>query len=369
MHQGTGALTITARGNATGTVLQGIFAYTGYDSSSMTIHAAGATGSEGIHADHAGSGPLSIVTNGAVVGDSLGILALNFGSGATNITVNAGSSVTSTGAGQNDFAIESSLAPTNLTVAGALNGGGGGAVLFDQGQMLDDRVALHPTAQVTGNVLAGPGTDTLAFGGSGKGAFNLNKIDTGANTKQFQSFETFRLESGTWNFSGATPVAFTQTGGTLNGNPTFGGLNVLGGTLAPGNSIGTVTVNGAFSMAAASTFEVELNAAGQNDKVIVHGTVNLTGATLKVLADGGAYADSTDYVLIDNDGTDSVKGTFGSVFSNLAFLVPTVDYAGGTGNDVVLTLERNATLFQDVAKTKNQKAVAGALDRFPTDNP
>ncbi|WP_141702010.1 hypothetical protein [Methyloceanibacter stevinii] len=122
-------------------------------------------------------------------------------------------------------------------------------------------------------------------------------------------------------------------------------------------------------MAAASTFEVEVDAAGNHDKVVVNGTVNLTGATLKVLAADGAYRNSTDYVIIANDGTDSVKGKFGSVFTNLAFLIPTVDYAGGTGNDVVLNLERNATLFQDVAQTKNQKAVAGALDEFPTNNP
>ncbi|ODR94927.1 hypothetical protein AUC70_03860 [Methyloceanibacter stevinii] len=139
--------------------------------------------------------------------------------------------------------------------------------------------------------------------------------------------------------------------------------------MAPGNSFGTITVNGAFSMAAASTFEVEVDAAGNHDKVVVNGTVNLTGATLKVLAADGAYRNSTDYVIIANDGTDSVKGKFGSVFTNLAFLIPTVDYAGGTGNDVVLNLERNATLFQDVAQTKNQKAVAGALDEFPTNNP
>jgi hypothetical protein len=36
---------------------------------------------------------------------------------------------------------------------------------------------------------------------------------------------------------------------------------------------------------------------------------------------------------------------------------------------VVLTLERNETLFPNVAKTPNQRAVAGALSQFPSDNP
>ena len=36
---------------------------------------------------------------------------------------------------------------------------------------------------------------------------------------------------------------------------------------------------------------------------------------------------------------------------------------------MVLTLERNETLFPNVAKTPNQRAVASALSQFPTDNP
>ena len=83
----------------------------------------------------------------------------------------------------------------------------------------------------------------------------------------------------------------------------------------------------------------------------------------------GAYKPKTDYVIIDNDGTDAVTGEFDQVLNTLAFLIPSVTYDGGSGNDVVLTLERNSMLFQDIAKTRNQRAVAGALDKFPTNNP
>ena len=121
-------------------------------------------------------------------------------------------------------------------------------------------------------------------------------------------------------------------------------------------------------MGGGAVYEVEVNAAGQNDKVIVNGTVNLTGATLSVLTANGNYKAKTDYTIIENDGTEAVVGTFASVTSSLAFLTPTVVYNGDTGNDVVLTLERNSTLFSDVAKTRNQCKVAGALDQFPTDN-
>ena len=87
-----------------------------------------------------------------------------------------------------------------------------------------------------------------------------------------------------------------------------------------------------------------------------------------MLAANGNYKQRTDYVIVDNDGTDAVTGTFTSVASSFAFLIPTVIYSGGTGNDVVLTLKRNNTVFSDIARTRNQRAVADALDRFPTGN-
>jgi len=94
---------------------------------------------------------------------------------------------------------------------------------------------------------------------------------------------------------------------------------------------------------------VEANAAGQSDKVVVKGTVNLTGSVLRVLAASGNYKPRTNYVIVDNDGTDAVTGKFASVDSSLAFLIPSVTYSAGTGNDVVLTLDRNSTLFSDTA--------------------
>jgi outer membrane autotransporter protein len=116
---------------------------------------------------------------------------------------------------------------------------------------------------------------------------------------------------------------------------------------------------------------VDVNAAGQSDRLVVgFGTLNLTGAVLDVMAAAGKYAPSTSYLIIDNStGSDAVTGTFASLNSSLAFLTPTVSTTGGDGNDVVLTLTRNATVFRDVAITPNQAAVAGALDQGPIDSP
>jgi outer membrane autotransporter protein len=369
---GSGTLTVTANGDVTGTTLYGIYARNyGIDLEVTTgagTHVTG--GNQGIYAINDGSGTLTVTANGNITGTTYdGINAQSVAGGPINITVGAASAVTSNGAGADHFAIDVRGGPGDVTVAGTLNGGAGGAVQFDQGTARDDRLELQPAATVNGNVLAGPGTDTLAFGGDGNGAFNLANIDTGGNTQQYQNFEVFEVDGGTWSFSGATTQDFTVNGGTLGGTGTFGNLTINGGTVAPGNSIGTMTVNGAFTLGSGAVYEVEVNAAGQSDKVIVNGTVNLTGATLRVLAANGNYKTSTDYTIIENDGADAVVGKFSTVTSSLAFLTPTVFYTGGDGNDVVLNLERNETLFPDVARTFNQRAVAGALEQFPADNP
>jgi hypothetical protein len=162
---------------------------------------------------------------------------------------------------------------------------------------------------------------------------------------------------------------FTVNDATLGGSGTIGGFTGTGGlTVAPGNSIGTLTSNGNVAFGPASTFEVEANAAGQADKLVVKGTVNLTGSVLRVLAASGNYALSTSYLIIDNDGADPVAGTFGQVTTNLAFLEPLVFYDGGDGNDVVLTLINSGINLCSMANTRNQCHVALALDQFPTDN-
>lgn len=76
------------------------------------------------------------------------------------------------------------------------------------------------------------------------------------------------------------------------------------------------------------------------EQVITTGTVTLDAPTLDLINTGAQAGDSI--TLIDNDGTDPVQGTFanlpeGATFSSGGTLYR-ITYAGGTGNDVVVTV-------------------------------
>lgn len=218
----------------------------------------------------------------------------------------------------------------------------------------------------TGMYSVGVGTHTLSHEAGITTLTHANLGFTGATNVTGGTLVVGRGGSGSLAASNVT----VGNGATVAGTGALGRLTVQsGGIHAPGNSIGTQTVNGPYILQAGAILEIETNAAGQSDLVIVNGTVDITGATLRVLADAGNYAAATDYLIIDNDGADAVSGTFGTITSNLVFLDPTVNYAGGTGNDVVLTLTRNTTALTSVAQTPNQIAVAGALNQLPLPNP
>src|SRR5581483_7985343 len=119
---------------------------------------------------------------------------------------------------------------------------------------------------------------------------------------------------------------------------------------------------------------------GQNDKLALTGggmaTLN-SNATVQVQAQNGTYAPSTRYTILT---AASLSGTFNSnVTANLAFLTPSLSY---DANNVFLTLVTNGgggdgggggggtgNLFATVAQTRNQTAVANALDPNATTNP
>jgi len=155
-------------------------------------------------------------------------------------------------------------------------------------------------------------------------------------------------------------------GGALGGNGSVGSTTINGGgALTPGNSIGRLTVNGDLDFAAGSVYEVEVNAAGQGDRVDATGLVTIdSGASVAVMAADGDYNGRTDYVIVT--GAGGIDGTFGSVTSDLAFLDPLLRYSSTA---VTLSLYRNDIDFADVAVGFNQAGVAAAVQSRGIDDP
>ncbi len=259
-NYGTGTTTVTANGDvaASGTTGTDVGILARGTADVVVTTAAGTTvsGQEiGISARSDGAGALNITVNGDVTGNTA-IYARTGAGGSIAINVGSGSSVTSNGTG---YAVDTSTfasanGATNLTVAGTLNGGTGGAVRFHQGSALADRLELHPTAVINGTVFAGPGTDTLALGGTGTGSFDVSRIGSAAQYRDFETFE--KVGASQWTLTGTnTGISdWTVNAGLLSIQATMPNtdFSVNGGTLAligAGNiSNSIVNLNGATSV-------------------------------------------------------------------------------------------------------------------------
>ncbi|MBB4000888.1 autotransporter domain-containing protein [Aureimonas pseudogalii] len=149
-------------------------------------------------------------------------------------------------------------------------------------------------------------------------------------------------------------------GSILKGSPIIGGNLVVGSgaVVSPGNSPGTVTVNGNVAFAAGSTYLVEtVPGSGLSDLIAVGGTATLNGAQVRHIGLDGAYLPTQTYTILTAQG--GVSGQFASATSDYLFLSPTLGYAA---NAVTLRLDRNDTRFASVATTANQRAAATGLE-------
>ncbi|BCM88823.1 adhesin BmaC autotransporter [Abditibacteriota bacterium] len=295
---GTGA---TAVANLTGGVV-----------TSITITSAGTGYTSAPTVALAGGGPTTPATLGAVT------TGLNADDGG--LTKSGAGTLTLTGT--NTYTGATTISSGTLQLGdGTTNGNiANSSSIVDNAALVYNRTAGNTFTYA--NPITGTGSVTKIGAGT--------QLLTGANT-----------------YSGGTSV----TGGILGGTGTLGGSTSFASTTThtPGVSgPGLQRVNGNYALNTGSTLAADITSsvAGTGyDQVGVTGTVTLGGTLNVVVPASYVPVAGSVYTLINNDGTgDAVSGTFSgvpqgglinSVDGRVTFVV---SYAGGDGNDVILTV-------------------------------
>ncbi len=134
----------------------------------------------------------------------------------------------------------------------------------------------------------------------------------------------------------------------------FGTLIHTGGTLAM-DSPNTLALAG-YSQSAGAKYAVNLvGASCTPDSLAVSGSVSLAGSLVISFLNGCVPAAGQSFTVIRKDSAGPVSGTFSNFPGNVAAMNGanySVNYAGGDGNDVVITLASNPTLLESVVSRK-----------------
>lgn len=233
------------------------------------------------------------------------------------------------------------------TVSGSVFAGGG-----------DDHFTL--SGSVGGNVDMGSGDDELilqgawaiggtATGGDGADVVRASFTGTGAapqelNLSGFSAFEQLQVVSGTGAISGTASFdsiavdggrLIGRTGSTINGNVsvaaagTFGSAGTVNGsvnvsgTLSPGASPGTMTVNGNVALNAGSNSLFEFTPT-VSDALVINGSLTIAnGASLTMTGDRPLTPGAYNLVT----ATGGVNGSFGTNVTRDATVLGVLSYS------------------------------------------
>ena len=222
------------------------------------------------------------------------------------------------------------------------------------------------------------GTGSVIFDQTFNGTYPGNMTGTGSFTKQSSGILTM---SGASAIDGPITVAsgggglivngslatthvadITFPSGTLlGGNGTLavplGQAVIMQGTTSPGNSIGTLTINGNYVQDTGSTLEIEVSPSSA-DELIVTGNYQLNaGATLLIEPQPGIYFGSNTYTIVHSAGITG-HGVFDTVTLTLPAFTGTVSY---TPDDILL-LEVGQASFSSLVTKGNAHAAAVCFD-------
>jgi autotransporter-associated beta strand protein len=185
---------------------------------------------------------------------------------------------------------------------GTMNVGNGGTTGTIIGNVLDrGTLNFNRSDAVT---YSGIISDTGRVQQNGSGVLTLSGINTYTGVTN--------VNAGTLSVNGSiasSSLTTVNAGGTLGGTGTVGNTTINGGTLAPGNSIGALAVQGNLVFTAAASYMVEVSPANA-DRTNVTGTATLGAATVKASFAAGTYVNKQYTIL---NATGGVSGTFNTL--------------------------------------------------------
>ncbi|MFC3441282.1 autotransporter domain-containing protein [Sphingobium rhizovicinum] len=234
------------------------------------------------------------------------------------------------------------------TLIGSATSFGSGEAVIDAGAHL---IFEQPVDATFANAISGQGS--LFKAGAGRLELTADSSFEGATS----------VVAGTLQVNGgiANSVVTVGNGATLGGYGTVGGIAAQSGSVvAPGGSIGTLSVNGDYQQAAGSTYAVELTSAGDTDLIDISGAATLDSGSRLVVTktDAARYVLGKRYTVLTADG--GVAGDYAlsgdtqvSLFYNL---VDTYD-----ANSVYLDVAQTRS-FASAGVTPNQISAAAGAD-------
>ncbi len=156
-----------------------------------------------------------------------------------------------------------------------------------------------------------------------------------------------------------SPVTVAAAG-TLGGTGPINGVVTNNGRLAPGNSIGILTVNSNVNFNAGSSYEVEFDAVSA-DLLDVTGSVTIdpTSTIYLMPLNNGTFSSSQQYTIINTSG--GITNQFGTVINTSPVFQGSLTYLA---NQLLLTVD--VVAFSELIQGGNPGSVAAYMTPFQT---
>lgn len=269
-----------------------------------------------------------------------------------------------------------SVSSNGIVVQGNSLGGNANIILENSSLYIDTNFPIFTIGELNGDATSTVqslplliiNTDSLTnalFAGSIQNfsATNSTLSKQGAGTQKLSGVNTFTgltsIKEGSLVLTGSLAGGvIINPLGILKGTGTIGGNVINLGTIAPGESIGTLTILGNYANNN-GTYDVEINGLGQSDLIDIAGAATLNGGEVVVSSTDGTFRFQQPYTILTAEG--GVSGVFTRATS-IPFINPILTY---DPNHVFLTIQSAITR---AAESCNQVGVAQNLDSIINPN-